>query len=130
MNIFADRLKKILEDRGTSQAWLAEKAKTTEASISRYMKAVHFPNGNAVASIAEALNVSADYLLGIVDTITPPGGPKPKDYNPESHLLVECYHRASDSDQRVVWALLDKYMTPEEKGFLDTLATYTESKIG
>ena len=39
-------------------------------------------------------------------------------------LLVSCYRKASSSDQRVIWTLLDKYMTPEEKGVLQKLLEY------
>ena len=58
MNIFSERLKGILDSRGISQVWVAEKANATAATISRYMTTDRVPRGDIVASISKALNVS------------------------------------------------------------------------
>ena len=45
MNIFSERLKGILDSRGISQVWVAEKANATAATISRYMTTDRVPRG-------------------------------------------------------------------------------------
>ena len=74
MNIFSERLKGILDSRGISQVWVAEKANATAATISRYMTTDRVPRGDIVASISKALNVSADYMLRLPDIQTPISG--------------------------------------------------------
>ena len=57
---FSSKLRDIIESRGVTQSWLAEKTGATEATISRYLSGVHKPNLDIVARIAQALNVSID----------------------------------------------------------------------
>ena len=61
----AERLGTALKERGIMQRQLAEKAGVTETTISRYVNGTRTPKGNNIKKIADALNVSADYLLGV-----------------------------------------------------------------
>lgn len=61
-------------------------------------------------SIAKALNVSVDYLLGI--TAIPS---RNSDKTPELKLLIRCYTKASDRDKKLLWSILEDYMTEDEK---------------
>ena len=99
-----------MDERGISQKWLAEAANTTEATISRYINGVHQPNVLLIMSIAKALNVSVDYLLG---TTAIPG--RNLDKTPELKLLIRCYSKASDRDKKLLWSILEDYMTDDEK---------------
>ena len=121
MNIFSERLKGILDSRGISQVWVAEKANATAATISRYMTTERVPRGDIVANIAKALDVSADYLLGVTDIQTPISNGKNQEYSPEVRLLCTCFLKASPSDQKVIWTLLDKYINAVAKGVLATI---------
>lgn len=115
MSIFSQRLKDTINMRGVSQKWVAEKANTTEATISRYIKEVNSPAVLVILTdIAKALNVSTDYLLGITNL------PTTKDtITPEEKILLSCFSEMSSSDRYVLWALLDKYLTPQHKQFLE-----------
>lgn len=130
MTIFSERLRGILDSRGVNQLWLSEQIRTTPATVSRYLTSDRIPRGDNVAAVAAALNVSADYLLGLSNDPRPIEQNKQPSIDPEAKLLVSCYRKASHSDQRVIWTLLDKYMTPEEKGFLEKLLEYaSESAV-
>ena len=37
--------------------------------------------------------------------------------SPEKRILLSAFDRASDDDRRVLWTLLDKYLTPNEKQY-------------
>lgn len=115
MSIFSQRLKDTINMRGVSQKWVAEKANTTEATISRYIKEVNSPAVLVILTdIAKALNVSTDYLLGITNL------PTTKDtITPEEKILLSCFSEMSASDRYVLWALLDKYLAPQHKQFLE-----------
>lgn len=128
MNIFAERLRKVLDSRGINQVTLAENTNITAATISRYLTIDRVPRGDNIAVIAGALNVSADYLLGLSDDPLPLSQEIPLD--PETRLLVTCYRRSSHSDQRVIWTLLDKYMKPEERDYVTRLLKKTSESAG
>lgn len=114
MSTFAERLKDSIDMRGVTQRWLAEKANTTEATISRYVKEVNNPAVlEIIANIAKALDVSVDYLVGVTNLPESKGS-----VSPEEKILLSCFNRASDDDRRVLWALLDKYLAASEKDYL------------
>ena len=56
--IFAQRLKDLLDKRGMTQRALAEKLKTTEVTVSRYVSGNRTPNIETTVEIADILNVS------------------------------------------------------------------------
>ena len=64
MKDFPNILYSLLRQRGMTQKMLADKAHTTEATISRYLTDTkRMPRADLIVSIAEALDVSTDYLL-------------------------------------------------------------------
>lgn len=127
MTDFARILKQTLEERGITQKWLADAACTKEATISRYITGVNkSPNVEILVNISKALNVSADYLLGISDV------PRAKsDINAEERILLSAFRKATERDISVIWQLLDPYITPSERGFLQQSdQTDSASKTG
>ena len=124
MNVLSERLRQILDRRGVSQDWLARQIHATPATVSRYLTSDRVPRGENVAAVSSALNVSADYLLGLIDDECTLKRDRRSGLDVEVSLLVSCYRKASSSDQRVIWTLLDKYMTPEERGVLQKLLEY------
>ena len=106
---FSKILKSLMESRGISQKWLADEAHTTEATISRYVNGIHQPNINLVIDIAKALDVSVDYLIGL--TAIPYSG---EDRTAELRLLVRCYNTASDRDKKLLWGILEDYMSSDD----------------
>ena len=63
--VFQDRLKQSIQDRGITQRMLATLTGTTEVSISRWANGSRLPNTDALYKLCKALDVSADYLLGL-----------------------------------------------------------------
>jgi len=109
MKNFANILHDLLNQRGINQKMLAEMSNTTEATISRYLTSDRTPRIALVISIAQALNVSTDYLLGLTPL-------QRKDtFTDEIMELIACYDRATESDRKVIWALLDKYQSSTTK---------------
>ena len=64
MSLFSERLVMLLEKKRMTQKELAEKAHITESAMSYYVKGVRTPRGEILSRIAQALQVSTDYLLG------------------------------------------------------------------
>ena len=74
---FSDRLKEILKKRKMNQNELAKQVHTTPATISRYLANNRTPNIALLNNMASALNVTADYLLGLSDDLNPPEKKEP-----------------------------------------------------
>ena len=110
MENFSVILRQTLEDRGITQKFLADKAGTTEATISRYILGRNHPDAGIIIKIAQALDVSMDYLCGLTDNMTPK-----ESLGPELQLLIRCYTRADERDKGTIWHMLERYMTSEEK---------------
>lgn len=113
MLTFNENLKRLMESRGINQKWLADEANTTEATISRYVNGIHKPNVELIAKIAKALDVSVDYLLGLTSVPT-----SREERNPEVRILVSAYNKASERDRKLLWGILEDYLTTEEKTYI------------
>ena len=117
--IIKENLRTIIRQLGVTQAWLAEKAETTEATVSRYLTGIHSPRIELIAKMATALNVSVDYLLGLSESSIPNEPP-----TPEMRAIISSYSRASAFSRKMVWMQLEPAMTDDEKSampeFIDT----------
>lgn len=74
--VFPKRLKEIMEKRGENQTSLAKKITEQYVTIQRqtislYMNGQSKPDTERLTAIAKVLDVSADWLLGLVDTPSP-----------------------------------------------------------
>ena len=63
--IFAERLRNLIEEKGISQKQLAAETQIAESSISKYLSCDAEPKLVPLANIAKYFDVSVDYLLGI-----------------------------------------------------------------
>ena len=64
---FAERLKLLRQDKGIGQNLLAETLELSNASISYWENARQEPSASAIVKLAQFFDVTADYLLGIID---------------------------------------------------------------
>jgi transcriptional regulator with XRE-family HTH domain len=62
---FGERLQNIRKARGMTQVQLAEAAETTQRAVSYYETEAGFPPAPAVISLAKALKITTDELLGL-----------------------------------------------------------------
>ena len=65
--VFPRRLTMAIEEKGISYTTLARMVNSTETTIRGYTAGIKTPKGPIIALLARALDVSADYLLGVVD---------------------------------------------------------------
>ena len=70
MGIIAERITKARKELGLNQKELAKKANLTEANLSRYENGIREPKSAVLARLADALEVSTDYLVGLTDEKT------------------------------------------------------------
>ena len=55
-----NRLKEILDERGTKNVWLAEKAKINNSTVGNIIKNRHNPNVEVAIRIAKALDMKVE----------------------------------------------------------------------
>lgn len=65
MNTFGERLKEIRISKNITQKQLATMVGSSERGIQRYESGERKPNFDAIISLCKALEISADYLLGL-----------------------------------------------------------------
>jgi len=63
INAIAQRLKQLRMQTGLSQKEFAEKVKIAYAQYNRYERGDNTPNAESLSKLADALNVSVDYIL-------------------------------------------------------------------
>lgn len=68
MDILAERLVKLRSERKLSRREVAASTGMTERTYQRYENSERDPSAPVLLALADYYNVSADYLLGRVDT--------------------------------------------------------------
>lgn len=67
---FNERLADLLQKKHLTQKELAEKAGVTQAAMSHYMKGDRYPRASVMARIADALDVTVEFLINGADKDT------------------------------------------------------------
>lgn len=65
MNIFSERLKTALSERGMKQTELSERTGISKSSISEWLNGRYEAKADKIVLIAKALNVNESYLIGL-----------------------------------------------------------------
>ena len=121
--MFAKQFKELIDKRGLTQRAVAERINTTETTISRYVSGDRTPNIETAVELASVLGVTLDVLVG---ADLPAAGRTPPDVN----ILVACYEKASIADRLVLWSLLDRYMTPEQRVIITSMQHEEKADVG
>ena len=121
--MFAKQFKELIDKRGLTQRAVAERINTTETTISRYVSGDRTPNIETAVELASALGVTLDVLVG---ADLPAASRTPPDVN----ILVVCYEKASIADRQVLWSLLDRYMTPEQRVIITSMQHEEKADVG
>ena len=115
--------RQLIDKRGLTQRAVAERINTTETTISRYVSGDRTPNIETAVELASVLGVTLDVLVG---ADLPAVGRTP----PDVSILVACYEKASIADRQVLWSLLDRYMTPEQRVIITSMQHEEKADVG
>lgn len=101
--IFAERLKELLELKDKSQAQLAKELGTTPQAVSSYVKGKTTPDYDILCRIADILGVSVDFLLGVESTLSQEEQQLCDDLNsnPDSDFLLKTFRRYAAVKERL-----------------------------
>lgn len=86
-----DRLRTLREQHGWSQRELARRCGVSDAQINKYESGQTDPSSTYLKLIAEQLNVSTDYLLGVTDD--PQGHYGDGQLSDDEHAMLQIYRR-------------------------------------
>lgn len=101
---FRERLREWRRRRSFTQEELARRAEIPTISVSHFETGHRFPNAESLRRLADALGVSADYLLGRVKS---PIGKVIVASDPEGVLLLRRFQRMSKEAREQVKQLFD-----------------------
>ena len=65
--VYAQRIEELRKAKGWSQQDIADQIKFTKSAVGFWERGESKPNTEAITSLAVLFNVTADYLLGLVD---------------------------------------------------------------
>ena len=118
-----ERLKILRKEKNLLQKDIAKAINVGRSTYVKYENGDSEPSLKILIELATFFDVSTDYLLEKTNN----RNEKEKLVNmdeqehgkisPEKKILLSTFTRASDDDRRVLWTLLDKYMTPNEKQY-------------
>ncbi|MCX7122742.1 MAG: helix-turn-helix transcriptional regulator [Gammaproteobacteria bacterium] len=95
MSVFFENLRKAREIRGLSQGDLAKKAKLLPSVISLFENNKRKPSFDNLKNLADALDVSTDYLIGRVNELN-------ESVNSTSDVLHRNLHQVQNDDNRAI----------------------------
>ena len=118
-NVFAENLKRIISQRGTTQREVAEKLGVTETTVSRYVTTGpkgRTPNVESLVALAQVLNVSLDTLVGVEPPATARQAPDVK-------ILLSADEKAAIDQREAIWSMMNAFqlLTTEQKLVVDAV---------
>jgi transcriptional regulator with XRE-family HTH domain len=103
---FGERLRKVRDDKGLSQNDLAERAGIQASAVSHFELGRRLPSFDNIRRLADALNVTSDFLLGREDVREVAG--------PEAAALFRDYRELSAEDQLTL-SKFAEHLTAQKK---------------
>ncbi|MFA1820097.1 helix-turn-helix domain-containing protein [Virgibacillus oceani] len=119
MEIFRERLKDIRIENGYKQEEMAKILNVTTSGYGYYEQGRNEPSLETIRKIAEAFQISTDYLLGIIDTPT-----HPVQFTVSEDLSLSESEIATVRKMKEVELLSE--LSEQPKGNVDRLARYWE----
>lgn len=108
-----DRIKSAREARSLTQKDLGDRVGLNDKQIWRYENGLNAPVADALTDIAKALEVSLDYLVGLVD--------EPTGHFSENGLTPD--------ERRLIWAYRHGYMVEALKTFTARLEELDQTHV-
>jgi len=123
MTLF-ERVKETAKKRGYSLAELARRAEIGQKSIYTWKPSKTYPNGvkpsrEVLEKVANELDVSVNYLLGVSESVDKGTTNKPdhidvEDIVDNAAMLTSRNHALSDEDRSAIKAMLTGYLNSKE----------------
>lgn len=115
--MFKENFVRLCNQKGESPSYVCKQVGITPATYSCWNES-SVPRKATLMRIADYFGINVSDLLS-EDEKKPVhvDEPKERSLHPEERILLSCYSKISDDDRKVLWTLLDKYMSPNEKEY-------------
>ena len=108
VSLFTERLNIIVKEAGITWTELARRTGMSTGRISQYKTGIYTPKSDALFAIAEAMNVSPDWLAGVSDSkVCYPSYRYLQDLTPFDMRLLNMFHSSDERIKQAVCALLN-----------------------
>ncbi len=115
--MFKEKFIRLCNEKKESPSSVCYKVGITPATYSKWTDE-SIPRKATLMRIADYFGITVDELLSEDEKkpvhIDEPTGTS---LSPEEKILLSAYSKATDDDRRVLWTLLDKYLTANEKQY-------------
>ena len=115
MDTLGERICFLRDNLEMTQSELAEKVGITPMTLAKYTKDLNEPRSSTIAKLAEVLNTTSDYILGLIDDYSLPDNPHSLESKREQALLFH-FRKLSENDkirveERIMTLLENEYNT-------------------
>lgn len=108
----AERIKKALYIKGMKQSDLCRLTNIPKSALSQYISGAFEPKQDRIYLMAQALNVSETWLMGLDVPMERPvkkTSPSKSDLSEGEQLWLELYHRVSDDARDILIKMMDSF---------------------
>lgn len=105
----ADRIKMALRIKGVKQADLCRLTKIPKSALSQYISGAYEPKQDRIYLIANALNVSEAWLMGLdvpMDRQVKKTSPSEADLSEGEQILLDLFRRVPEDKQELVLQMI------------------------
>lgn len=114
----AERIKKALTIKGMKQSELCRLTKIPKSALSQYISGAYEPKQDRIYLMAQALNVSETWLMGLDVPMERQKNPSPdnKKLTEGEKMWLDLYHRVSDDTRDLLINMMVSFdRIPEDK---------------
>ena len=112
MDIRTERFIEAFHASGLSQTELCEKTGLTKGAISSYLSGRYYPKQKTIELLANALNVSINYLMGYEENMDD----NTSTFSIDEIMLIEKVRKLSPKARSVLYSIADTLLNGENDG--------------
>ena len=99
MNTLGERLSFLRDNMEMTQMELAEKIGITPMTLAKYTKDLNEPRSSTIAKMAQVLNTTSDYIIGLTNDYTSSNTESPSLQNKREQDLLFSFRKLSEKDK-------------------------------
>lgn len=99
MNTLGERLSFLRDNMEMTQMELAEKIGITPMTLAKYTKDLNEPRSSIIAKMAQVLNTTSDYIIGLTDDYSPSASEPSSLQNKREQDLLFNFRKLSENDK-------------------------------
>ena len=104
-------LKKLRQEKGISQQYLAEIIGVTQQSVYKYETQNVEPDLDILTALADYFSTSVDYLIGHSEINHKIEAVSPYDLNSDEAALINAYRQLTTTEKESIHLIIKNYMT-------------------